>query len=223
MPATMRGVSELLSLCRQNGVDNVTLLVVPGLEWSEQQLDQLRCWVRNGYRLAGHGWVHRCETVRGWKHRLHSQLLSRNVAEHLSVTAEGSIELICRCHDWFERAGLQHCGLYVPPAWALQRLSAAQLKLLPFSMIETMRGVVWTQSAMKRSLPLVGFEADTSFRKFFVSGFNRCNLKCSQWVGRPLRISIHPQDHHLRLANQLERFLKMPMETMYYDGISKIK
>ena len=220
MPETMHDVSELLEICRQHHVERITLLVVPGREWTDDQLEMLRRWSNEGCQLAGHGWVHRCESIRGLTHRLHSWLISRNVAEHLCLTSDQSVDLIQRCAGWFDQVGLPHCGLYVPPAWALQRLSISQLKQLPFAIVETLSGVVWTQSGLRRSLPLVGFEADTRFRQTFVGGFNRCNRLVSQQRGRPLRISIHPRDHRLRLADQLHCFLSMPMQAIYYDQLA---
>lgn len=219
MPETLADVSELVTICREHDVGRITLLVVPGRDWSGRQLDVLRSWSEQGFQLAGHGWMHRCQSIRGFKHRLHSWLLSRDVAEHLSLTAGGSVQLIQRCADWFDDVGLGHCGLYVPPAWALQRLSLQQLRQVPFRLVETLSGVVWTQSGLRRSLPLVGFEADTGLRKGVVGIFNQCNRLYSQQRARPLRISIHPQDHRLRLARQLHRFLALPMEPIYYDQL----
>lgn len=219
MPETLESVAELLEICAQKGVWKVTLLVVPGLAWDDPQLETLREWQRSGYHLAGHGWVHRCEKISGFEHKLHSVLLSRNVAEHLAETSEGVVDLIQRCAGWFEQVGLNHCGLYVPPAWALGRLSGEQLRQLPFEMVEVLGGVLHTASGLKRRLPLVGFEADTIFRRLFVSGFNWLNIKDGRLRSRPLRVSIHPFDHRLRLARQLDEILSENLMPMYYDEL----
>lgn len=219
MPETLDSVEELLGMCEQRGLRKVTLLVVPGLAWSDSQLEMLRNWSMCGYQLAGHGWVHRCENIVGIEHRLHSWLISRNVAEHLSMTSAEIVDLIQRCAAWFEFVGLEHRGLYVPPAWALGRLSFQELNRLPFEMIEVLGGVLRTRTGLKRSLPLVGYEADTLFRRMFVSGFNWFNQADSRLRDRPLRISIHPFDHRLRLAGELERMLSSRLSPIYYDEL----
>ena len=64
MPDTMGEVAELVELCRQQGIDSLTLLVVPGLDWQPDQLGQIRQWQRDGHVLAAHGWHHRCAAIR---------------------------------------------------------------------------------------------------------------------------------------------------------------
>ena len=93
MPSTMDDVVDLLELCDQQGIVNVTLLVVPGLAWSPAQLTQLAAWYAEGRELAGHGWVHKCSRIKTLRHQLHSRVLSRDVAEHLSLSREEAMEL----------------------------------------------------------------------------------------------------------------------------------
>ena len=219
MPKTLPSVAKLIDTCLGSGIDKLTLLVVPGLEWQPHQIDQLRNWADQGHQLAGHGWVHRCDRIIGLKHRLHSLLISRSVAEHLSLSSDDSVRLIERCAAWLDDHRLPHDGLYVPPAWALGRLSREQLQSLPFTMIETLSGVAWTATGRKQKLPLVGFEADTLLRQYFVSGFNCLNRASSQWLRRPLRISIHPQDHLLRLAESLHSTLASGYQAMHYSEL----
>ena len=52
-------------------------------------------------------------------------------------------------------------------------------------------------------MPLLGFEADTAFRAWSLNLFNRINFVTALTTGRPLRVSIHPQDLQLRLGEQV--------------------
>jgi hypothetical protein len=56
-----------------------------------------------------------------------------------------------------------------------------------------------------QKLPLTGYEADTAFREFFLHRWNASQAKAAIRKNLPLRISIHPDDLELRLANQLEQ------------------
>ncbi len=128
MPETREQVSQILALLPQ-GPQAITLLVVPGSNWQTADLDWLHQLQQQGYPLAGHGWLHRCEPPISLYHRLHSLLLSRRVAEHLSLSASGIDALIRNCHQWF---------LDVPPAWAMGSISRAQLAAMPFRLFETL-------------------------------------------------------------------------------------
>ena len=44
MPNTMTEVAEILEICFSLRIKRVTLLVVPGLDWQQEQVDQLRQW-----------------------------------------------------------------------------------------------------------------------------------------------------------------------------------
>lgn len=219
MPSTIEPVSELIELCRSQRIEKITLLVVPGLNWTGGQLDQLREWVSEGLRLAGHGWTHHCESIRSIYHRLHSLILSRDVAEHLSLSREGASGLLRDCGDWFPRNGFEAPRLYVPPAWAMGSLRMRELRGSPFQIFETLSGVLSPTQGLRFRCPLVGFEADTWFRKTFVSNFNRFSIWRANDHGRPLRIGIHPQDHRLLLRDDLRRVLAMPWETLWYDEL----
>lgn len=242
MPQTLHATGELVELCESHGIGIVTLLVVPGLPWTPGDLGQLRAWVDRGHELAGHGWVHRCESIRGIRHRLHSRLISRNVAEHLCRDAAGVEALIRQCADWFGSQGIETPQLYVPPAWALGDFPDDAMARGPFGMIETLSGVRFRQfqsaasEAGARSaggeatgrplvrcvwLPLAGFEADTWLRQWtlrIVNGFGRRwathASRCR--VARPWRIAIHPEDHRLRLRDELRRTLAMPLTPCSY-------
>lgn len=206
MPSTLdrvRGILERLPApCREN----LIMLVVPGLDWQAEQIDQLRAWQRQGIVLAGHGWTHEAAHIRGIYHRLHSLLISRRAAEHLSLSA-GEIEaLMKRNHAWFAEVGLDSPDLYVPPAWALGAIDDDGLRATPWAYLETTSGLTDCRQGRRRWLPLVGFEADTPLRQLLLSIINRANELVASRT-RPLRISIHPFDEDYRLAAQMRKLL----------------
>ncbi len=208
MPSTMDHVSRILMVLEEQGISHVALLVVPGLPWKDSDLAQLRQWQDAGHQLAGHGWVHQCESVRGFYHHLHSAILSRNVAEHLCLSPAGRVDLIQRCYAWFEQQGLMPPTLYVPPAWALGRLPRNCRANLPFRYCETLGGL-WDWSEPRyQPMPVVGFEADTKFRQGALRLLNFTNRCTSRWLGRPLRISIHPYDLELLLEQDIRPLLE---------------
>jgi predicted deacetylase len=220
MPSTLELTGELLAKCRQNDVDVVTLLVVPGLEWKPAGLEQLKRWCDAGCELAGHGWTHRCREIKGAYHRIHSWVLSRAVAEHLCLDARQITQLMKSCGEWFEDCGLETPSLYVPPAWALGNVSIESLSQTPFRLVETLSGVTDLRSRRSTRLPLVGFEADTAVRQWSVAAFNRFGIWKARRSGKPLRVSIHPKDHQLRLREALDRVLGLPIEAVSYRDLA---
>lgn len=220
MPETLSDVEELLRRCRHASLCPVTLLVVPGRDWRPAELDQLRGWVADGHELAGHGWHHRCRSIRGLRHRLHSWLLSRNVAEHLSLGGDEIAQLMKECRAWFREHGFDPPSLYVPPAWALGEVSAAQREAMGFEMVETLSGVLFLRSGLRRRLPLVGFEADRQFRCWPLGGWNALSRAFARRWTRPLRIAIHPHDQRLLLRQDLERTLCLPWKAVSYRTLA---
>lgn len=218
MPQTMGEVAEQMQICHQLGVEKVTLLVVPGLNWSVKQIEQLGHWQANGYELAAHGWHHKCDTISSLKHRLHSALISRDVAEHLCLTSDQIAKLMIRSGDWFENNGFKRPDLYVPPAWALGEITDKALAETGFGMVETLRGIRFPQRGGLISLPLVGFEADTAFRAFALSVFNGMAAAGAS-KNQPLRVSLHPHDHKLRLQHSLRKILSNSDESYDYASL----
>ena len=151
MPETLDKVDDILQ--RLAGTvtltpGTVTLLVVPGRDWSADDIAVLRRWADAGHELAGHGWVHEVEHIRGIRHRLHSLFISRNVAEHLALDARGICRLVEDCHGWFVRKGLPAPTMYVPPAWAMGRIGTDDLEKLPFRYYETLSGIYDAEAGM---------------------------------------------------------------------------
>ncbi|MED5387378.1 MAG: polysaccharide deacetylase family protein [Pseudomonadota bacterium] len=216
MPETRERVTQILSLLPQ-APSTVTLLVVPGRDWQTSDLEWLHQLQQQGYPLAGHGWLHRCEPPVSLYHRIHSLLLSRRVAEHLSLSASGIEALIMNCHRWFVQQGLQPCDLYVPPAWAMGAISRTQLAEMPFRLFETLSGVFDAKTQQMHPLPLAGFEADTPLREWVLRGINHLNWRRACHYGQPLRIGIHPDDLSLRLGHQVIPMAKAVSASVTYN------
>lgn len=223
MPSTLDRVERLTQLASASGIHALTLLVVPGCDWKLGELERLRHWYEAGHTLAGHGWKHRCDRIVGWYHRLHSLVISRDVAEHLEQSAAGRIEMMRRCADWFASNGLPHPKLYVPPAWALGKVSLSRLRQTPFELIETQTGVLQLSQNRFHRLPLIGFEADTQLRKRCLRCLNSLNFHWSNCTARPLRVSLHPFDLDLLLAEDLESALRQIGRFMsYWDAVGAV-
>lgn len=206
-PATLDDCLAALALLRRRGVDPVTLLVVPGAGWSGPDLDTLRDLAAEGYPLAAHGWSHRAPIPGSTYHTLHSALISRDEAEHLSRSNAELKERVTRSARWFVRVGLDTPAFYVPPAWAMGRLSGSDLAVLPFRFYETLTGIRDIGTGRFRRLPLVGYLADTPVRVWALRVSNALNLIGAAILRRPLRVAIHPPDLQLPLADELLRLL----------------
>ncbi len=221
MPQTLPQCAALLEplLARNNGP--ITLLVVPGRPWQASDLDLLRDWQRAGCLLAGHGWTHEVMHIRSLHHRLHSLLLSRRAAEHLSHDEDSLFALMQRCYDWFIEHDLQAPDLYVPPAWALGPVSHSRLASLPFTLLEVLSGVIRVADQQLLSLPLTGYEADNSWRALTLRPWNRLNEKRAVATGKPLRVGIHPYDDQLRLRQQLwQQLARCDAFVSYEDALA---
>lgn len=218
MPDTLSRVGDIIdelpAVCREN----LVLLVVPGLDWQDRQIDQLRSWQEDGILLAGHGWRHRSHLPATLYHRLHAALISRQAAEHLSLSEAGVVALMVRNFGWFPAHELAAPDLYVPPAWALGRLGREARRDLPFRFIETTSGFHNLDSQRHVSLPLCGFECDTVLRECFLRPWNHAQAALASQK-RPLRIAIHPADFSLRLSDQLRGLLSRVTGTRHYAAL----
>ena len=195
MPDTL---NRVLDICRRLEAlsvpaNKVYLLVVPGLAWNAKQLAALQSLQQQGYQLAGHGWYHHIHKKTSLKHYLHSAFISRNVAEHLSLSQAEITDMVNRNFAWFDEQNLAAPQLYVPPAWAMGKMSQAALRQLPFQYYEYSCGLMHAPSGQFKRLPLTGYEADRIWRVPVLWGWNKFN---SHWLAKTaaLRISIHPYD-----------------------------
>lgn len=202
MPQTLPLVQQCIDECRQQGIQVIYLLVVPGVEWNDQQLEKLRRWSADGMILTGHGWFHRASQISSLYHRFHAATISRNVAEHLSLEEGQIIVLMKMCYRWFRLHDLPSPALYVPPAWALGSVSMAKVATTNFEYVETLRGVFHLPSRQWLAGPLVGYEADTIYRAATLSLWNGFNRRMAGVAGIG-RIAIRPSDLNFRLCHHL--------------------
>lgn len=211
MPETLDRVEGLIQSIPSTARPGLILLVVPGRDWRPHQLARLAGWQQQGLELAGHGWHHRAREIRGLYHWWHARLMSRQAAEHLSLDRQTLRQLLVNNHRWFAQHNLRPPELYVPPAWALGALRHRDLTDSPFSYFETTTGIVDAcgtrhSGVRKRHLPLVGFEADTAGRRLSLRLWNRVNRSLAS-ERRPLRVSLHPYDAELCMAEDLAQML----------------
>ena len=217
MPTNLGEVGQLIELCAGHHIRHPTLLVVPGRGWSEDQLGQLHLWQKHGCELACHGWSHRCAEIKGLKHYVHSRLLSRDVAEHLSLARGEVLDLMHRCATWFADHQFGVPDLYVPPAWALGKLRASDLVNQPFTMVETLTRIHFANGHHCR-LPLLSFNAHSPSRKYFLVWLNSLTRRSLRQTSL-VRIAIHPTDHRLLLHGDLLRSLALPMQPITYAAL----
>ena len=206
MPETLPAVRGLIRQCHEAGWPPPVLLVVPGRDWTPAALRQLHDWQSAGHEIAGHGWVHRIDHYGGIGHRLHAALISRQVAEHLCLDAEGILALMRRCYAWLTVQGLHGPRLYVPPAWALGRVPLSRLNEQPFPYVETLRGIVEVSTGRWQSRALLGYEAGNPFQARALRVSNAVNRARAR-RGAGLRIGLHPHDPELALAEDLRQDL----------------
>lgn len=218
MPSTLPDVFDTLELLAAADISKVSLLVVPGVSWSGDDLQVLRGLDADGHEFIAHGWQHQTRPERAL-HRIHASLISRNAAEHLSLTRDGIRALMWCSQRWFAEQGLQVPNTYIPPAWALGRLSREDMASLPFTAIETLRGVRIRQAGGAYQLlpmPLLGFEADSLARARFLREWNRLQLRLSRRLGSLPRIALHPKDHRLLLGDQMRATLALGWSSVAY-------
>ncbi len=206
-PASLGRCQTIVELLADVGVGEIAILIIPAGSWSERQLATLRRWEREGHLLGLHGWEHQSVEPRGIHHRLHSAVFSRDVAEHLGRPRSDVLDLVRRGLRWFEDASLSPPQLYVPPAWALGAMTAADVRGTPIRWIETLSGVYDAATRRYRHLPLIGFEADTRLRAWALRLSNHANTVVAALARRPVRAAIHPNDLELALSSDLRRLV----------------
>ncbi len=214
MPETLDKVLAIIERLESKKLCPIYLLVVPGCDWSDAQLQSLHELTKRGHILAGHGWKHQVEDIRDIKHRIHSRFISRNVAEHLALDAGGITDLIRRNHAWFAEHDFDPPELYVPPAWAMGAIPRATLRTLPFRYYEYLSGIYDAKHDQLRRLPVIGYEADIATRGFLLRLSNIFNLTMQRTQRLPLRLAIHPHDFDILLTNDLHSFLSRKLEPL---------
>jgi hypothetical protein len=218
MPETLPKVWAIIRFLETRAVFPVTLLVVPGCQWSKNDINQLESLQADGYELAGHGWHHRVKSIASARHRLHGMLISRNEAEHLSLSTRDIADLIAECYSWFHQSGLAAPALYVPPAWAMGRIRKKELKALPFRFYETQTGIYDAARGRMVYLPVTGYMADTHLR---VKALKISSLINRYFFPGPSRIAIHPDDLNLNLSQDLKVHLARVQNFLSYPQIAR--
>lgn len=223
MPETLPQVCDMLNQLQRLErlpATRITLLVVAGKEWKPQEIRWLQCLAGKGHPLAGHGWSHQAPAPRSLYHALHSVLLSRQAAEHLSRCEPELKSRVQDCYDWFQQHDLPAPELYVPPAWANGNLQWLTWQERPFRMLETLNAVVDLDTNTQHSLSLTGYEADTTLRAIFLNFFNQFNLQRARSQQQPVRIGLHPNDLKLALASQAFQHLAEVTEFRCYSSLN---
>lgn len=223
MPETWSEIGDILQWLKARHVPPVSLLIVPGREWKPCHLKQIKDWSEEGHPLIAHGWFHHVEEIRGLRHRLHSALISRNVAEHLALSSTGILDLLKRAKEWFEQNDLPSPKFYVPPGWALGPIKNEHLAQAPYDLIETTRGLIDPSTGERENLPLTGFEADTWLRETALRCWNARAVTKARRQRTPLRLSLHPFDLKLRLRDQLEEIVAMDWDYLNYTQVRQTK
>lgn len=219
-PATIGRAAGLLERLRAAGISPVEILVVPEGDWPVEAIEQLREWSDAGHVLAAHGWSHRAPARKSVGHQVHSLLLSRDAAEHLSRDRKEVGALVRQSVEWFAANGLPPPSSYVPPAWALGRLPVRAYARLGVRNVESLTGL-WSTGGKLRMLPLAGFEADNQFRAVSLRALNWLNLQAAKLTGRPIRVSVHPFDAELLLAGDLKAWLRIPWSPLLPGDVAR--
>ncbi len=206
MPETMDRVAAIVERVPASIRRHLMLLVVPGRAWENVQLNQLRRWQEEGLVIAGHGWMHYTDNIHSVYHRLHSALVSRRVAEHLSLTPHEELSLMRRNREWFRDQALAVSDWYVAPAWAFGRLKASARRRSGYRYFESTFGVYDGVERSFHWMPMLGYEADTRWRRHAVRWWNALNRSLSRWW--PVRLVIHPDDFDLYLVEDLLKDLQ---------------
>ena len=113
MPETMDKIQYILKWLKERNIPPATILVIPGKNWTEDHLNILKHYANEGHALAAHGWHHHTRPKK-ILHRIHSLIISKNVAEHLDLDRQGILEIMNLSRQWFIQNELPTPSLYVP-------------------------------------------------------------------------------------------------------------
>jgi len=207
-PATVAWADRMVRRLTSRGASPMMILVIPAGEWPAEAIELLRRWEAASHVLALHGWDHRALRPADTYHRIHSVLLSRDAAEHLSRGKAEMLSRIERGRAWFAANGLAEPRVYVPPAWALGAVSPNELGAAGFQWVESLTGIHDTARDSRRRLPLIGFEADNRWRSAALRASNTVNFVLARLSRRPIRIAVHPGDDSGLLGGDLERWIR---------------
>ena len=206
-PKNLENIEKIIFLLNNKfNINKICILVIPGLHWDQNQINKLKVWQNQGIEIAAHGWQHVSQSNKSIYHKIHSLIISKNCAEHLSKDASDIINLIHKSYDWFISNGFKKPLLYVPPAWALGNITKKDLSELKFSYFECTTGLIFNQKYI--FIPLIGFEEKNFIMALIRKFFNGLNYFMAYFTGI-IRIAIHPDDFNLYLKKDISKYLSI--------------
>jgi len=217
-PSNLNRINEIINyLSDRHSINKITLLIIPGLPWEEEQINKLTKWQNtNRIELAAHGWIHKSKSSKNILHFLHSKLISDDCAEHLSRSKEEIIKIMNDSFSWFNDNGLKSPTLYVPPAWAMGELTKKDIESLPFNEVEVTSGVFINSKF--NFIPLIGFETKTYLSFLILKILNKFNYILYMFYGK-IRIAIHPDDFNLLLKKDIDKYLQKVTDTFQFSEL----
>lgn len=198
-------------------INKFCILVIPGLDWQDIQIQQLLSWQQSGLEIAAHGWRHRCERKKNIYHLIHGLIISDNSAEHLSKNKNAIFNLIIKSYNWFVDNKFVPPTLYVPPGWALGKINSKDFLHLPFFNYECTTGLCFKNQYL--FLPLIGFKASSLSRGMLQRLCNTFNYLIARFIGI-VRITIHPNDFQLVLSKDANNYLSNVNDTILLKELS---
>ncbi len=211
-PHTLDDIENIIHILKNvYKINKICLLVIPGLNWDEKQIQKLKNWQNEGIEIAAHGWNHQAQTNKSLYHILHSIFISSDCAEHLSKNKKDVLQIIKKSYNWFISNGFKKPLLYVPPAWALGSINYQDLQHCGFSHYECTTGMIHNKKYC--FLPLLGFEEKTYIGALIRRFFNSLNFIMAHFTGL-IRIAIHPNDFKLYLKGDVFNYLSRNKKTV---------
>ena len=217
-PHNLNDIKNIIcTLENEFGINKICLLVIPGLNWNKQQIQSLQKWQNDGIEIAAHGWIHQAEKNKSFYHRIHSLVMSADSAEHLSKKRQDVYNMMKKSYSWFINNGFQKPLLYVPPAWALGKITKKDLNRMAFTYYECTTGMIHNQKYY--FLPLLGFEERTLIKASFRRFFNKFNYWIACFTGL-IRIAIHPNDFRLYMKEDITKYLSRSDEAIFLHELT---
>ena len=220
-PENINTIENIVNVLRfKYNITKLSLLIIPGLNWNTEQIKKMKNWQVQGIQVVAHGWTHVAQKKKSFLHIIHSFIISKDCAEHLSKNREDIVHLINKSFNWFIKNNFESPTLYVPPAWALGKINRNDIFLLPFDMVECTTGMFY--KGKYRFLPLIGFEAKTLIRSKLLKFFNVINFIFGKLVGI-VRITVHPNDFNLLLSDDVKMYLNNANNTIFLNELMNEK